>query len=235
MPDKITMQKISEARGADVYASDGEKIGEVEEIFYDTGSGQPEWIGIGTGFFGTKRVLVPVESAQLDRDGLRVPYSKEHVKDAPDVDSDEISEQTEQDLYSYYRLSSPAPARGSGRGRGKEEVTRSEEELKVGKRPVEAGGVRLRKWVETEPVDVDVELERETARVTREQIDEPVEAELGEEEVEVPLRSEEAVAQKQVVAKERVGVEKDVEIERTTVSDELKKERVDIQGDAEER
>jgi uncharacterized protein (TIGR02271 family) len=235
MPDTMTMQRITEAHGAPVYDADGDKIGEVEEIFYDTETRQPEWIGIGTGFFGSKRVLVPLEAAQLDADGLRVPYPKDLVKDSPDIDSDEISNQTEQELYAHYGLSGRAGTAEPGRATGKEHVTRKEEELQVGKRPVEAGGVRLRKWVETEPVDVDVELQRETARVTREQMDEPVEADLGEEEIEVPLRGEEAVAQKRVVAKERVGVEKDVETEQETVTGEVRKERVDIEGDAEQR
>jgi uncharacterized protein (TIGR02271 family) len=230
---RITMERLSEARGAPVYDAEGEKIGEVEEIFFDTDSGQPEWVGIGTGFFGTKRVLVPLESGHLDRDGLRVPYHKDFVKDSPDVDSDEISEQNEQELYAYYRLRGRAPATGGGEGRrGADEVVRSEEELQVGKRQVETGGVRVRKWVESEPVDVDVELKRETAQVTRERIDEPVDTELSEEEVEVPLRAEEPVAQKRVVAKERVGVEKDVETDRETVRDEVRKERVDVEGDA---
>ena len=239
MPDTMTMERISNARGAPVYDAAGEKIGEVEEIFYDTDSNQPEWVGIGAGFFGTKRVLVPLESAELRDDGLYVPYEKDFVKDSPDIDSDEISEDTEQDLYAYYQLTARKGAKGrggKGRGKGKEEVTRSEEELQVGKRPVEAGSVRLRKRVETEPVDVDVELQRETARVTREQVDQPVaDAELGEDEIEVPLRAEEPVAQKQVVAKEKIGVEKDVERETKTVSDEVRKERVDVEGDAERR
>lgn len=239
MPDTMTMERISNARGAPVYDAAGEKIGEVEEIFYDTDSNQPEWVGIGAGFFGTKRVLVPLESAELRDDGLYVPYEKDFVKDSPDIDSDEISEDTEQDLYAYYQLTARKGAKGrggKGRGKGKEEVTRSEEELQVGKRPVEAGSVRLRKRVETEPVDVDVELQRETARVTREQVDQPVaDAELGEDEIEVPLRAEEPVAQKRVVAKEKVGVEKDVERETKTVSDEVRKERVDVEGDAERR
>jgi uncharacterized protein (TIGR02271 family) len=234
MPDRMTMERITEARGASVYDADGDEIGVVDEIFYDRDTREPEWIGIGTGFFGTKRVLVPLDRAQLTADGLRVPYSKDYVKDAPDIDSDEVSEQTEQELYSYYGLRAQT---GRSRGEaGKHEVTRSEEELQVGKRQVEAGGVRLRKWVETEPVDVDLELQRETARVTREQIDQPVaDVELADEEIEVPLRGEEPVAQKRTVAKERVGVEKDVRTDRETISDEVRKERVDVEGDANER
>ena len=111
-------------------------------------------------------------------------------------------------------------------------MTRSEEELRVGTRDVEAGRARLRKWVETEPVEADVEVRHETARVTTEQLNEPVSsAEIGEEDIEVPLRAEEAVVEKRAVAKERIGLEKNVESETATVSDELRKERVDIEGE----
>jgi uncharacterized protein (TIGR02271 family) len=230
MTQGMTMDQVAELRGAPVYDSAGEKIGKVEEIFYDYETNEPEWIGLGTGFFGTKRVLVPVQGANISDDGVSVPYTKDKVKDAPDVDSDEISGATEQELYAYY-----FGAEGRDQYVSAEDgdtVTRHEEELEVGKRPVEAGSARLRKWVETEPVEMDVELRRETARVTREQIDEPVsDAEIGEDEVEVPLRGEQPVVAKQTVAKERVGLEKDVQTERQTVSEEVRKERVDVEGD----
>jgi uncharacterized protein (TIGR02271 family) len=241
MPDRITMEQISEARGVSVYDTAREKIGAVEEIFYDEQTRQPEWLGIGTGFFGTKRVLVPVEGAELREDGFYVPYAKDEVKDSPDIDEEEISQETEQQLYAHYglryseRRSDTGLPEGGGRTaetQAEASVTRSEEELEVGKRDVDAGQVRLRKWVETEPAQMDVDLKRETARVTRERVDEPVsDAEIGEEEVEVPLRAEKAVAQKRTVAKERVGVEKDVETERETVRDEVRKERVDLENE----
>jgi uncharacterized protein (TIGR02271 family) len=242
MQSVMTIDQLSDARGVPVYDAEGEKIGAVEEIFYDADTRRPEWLGIGTGFFGTKRVLVPVEGADLREDGFYVPYAKERVKDSPDIDEDEISQDTEQQLYTHYGLQyserrSESGLPKGGRGRTSDttteaSVTRSEEELEVGKREVEAGQVRLRKWVETEPAQVDVDLKRESARVTHERVDEPVsDAEIGEEEVEVPLRAEKAVAQKRTVAKERIGVEKDVETERETVRDELRKERVEMDDD----
>jgi uncharacterized protein (TIGR02271 family) len=244
MPDRITMDQISEARGVPVYDEAREKIGAVEEIFYDEQTNQPEWLGIGTGFFGTKRVLVPVEGAELREDGFYVPYDKDQVKDSPDIDEDDISQETEQQLYAHYglqyserRSESGLPEGGRGRTaetRAEASVTRSEEELEVGKREVDAGQVRLRKWVETEPAQMDVDLKRETARVTRERVDEPVaDAEIGEEDIEVPLRAEKAVTQKRTVAKERIGVEKDVQTDRETVRDEVRKERVDMDDEQE--
>src|SRR5213595_3855167 len=96
--------RLDEMRGAPVYDNVGEKIGKVEEIYYDQQTRVPEWIGIGTGFFGTKRVLVPVKGARVSEDSLTVGYSKDQVKDSPDIDEDEISQQCEADLAAYYGL-----------------------------------------------------------------------------------------------------------------------------------
>jgi uncharacterized protein (TIGR02271 family) len=198
---------------------------------------------------GRKTVLVPVRGATLQDDGLYAPFGKEQFEGAPDVDisGGEISQESEQELYSHFGLDyserrsgtglpEGAPGREGTRGRrgtaDQAEVVRTEEELKVGKRETEAGRARLRKWVETEPVAADVTLERERARVTREPIDQPASgAELGEQEIEVPLRKEEPVVEKETVAKERIGLEKDVETERETVAEDVRKERVDVEGD----
>jgi len=227
---ELNQVRLDEMRGAPVYDNAGEKIGKVEEIFYDHESRRPEWIGIGTRFFGTKRVLVPVEGAQLAEDGLRVAFSKDHVKDSPDIDEDEISQECESELTQYYGLAQPQRSVSSDADQA---MTRSEEEIEVGKRDVDAGSARLRKWVETEPVELDVELHREVAHVTREPLNRPVgDHDFTEEEVEVPLHQEKPIVKKQAVAKERIGLEKDVETETQTVRDELRKERVDVEGDA---
>ena len=243
MQQQVTVDQLAAMRGAPVYDAEGEKIGAVEEIFYDQQTREPEWIGIGTGFFGTKRVLVPTAGASTTADGVTVGYSKEQVKESPDIDSDEISQETERRLYSHYGLSYSERRSDTGLPEGRPApdaaelddeaaMTRSEEELRVGKREVEAGRVRLRKWVETEPVQEEVELRRETVDVHREPIDRPVSgAEIGEQEIEVPLRAEQAVAEKQTVAKERITLDKDVETERETVAGEVRKERVEVDGD----
>ena len=245
MPGTITVDDLAEARGSTVYSSDGDKIGSVDEIYVDQQTNQPEWIGISTGMLGTRRVLVPVVGADRTEDGLRVPYGKDQVEAAPAVESDEISQESEAALYGHYGLEySHAPSdtglpEGTSEQRGtvgEGDVVRTEEELRVGKREAEAGRARLRKWVETEPVQADVELRRETARVTREPIEEPVSgAEIGEQEVEVPLRAEQPVVQKETVAKERIGLEKDVETDVETITDEVRKERVDVEGDIQSR
>ena len=260
--ERVPLEQLETMRGADVYSQDGEKIGTVEEVYYDEQTRLPEWIGLGTGFFGTKRVLVPMEAASLSENQVAVPYAKDYVQDAPDIDGDEISQETESALYAYYELeySEPRPDTGfpeSARAGAEDEavdtglaagamppdspgdrlegtasVTRSEEELRVGKREQELGRLRLHKWVESEQVDVPVELRREKARVTREPVDATVgEREIGEESLEVTLSEERPVVEKETVAKERIGIEKDVDVEQETVSREVRKERVDLEDE----
>jgi uncharacterized protein (TIGR02271 family) len=116
-------------------------------------------------------------------------------------------------------------------------MTRSEEELRVGKRQVETGRVRLRKYVVTEQVQQTVPVQREEVRIEREPItdanagdamDGPA---LSEEEHEVVLHAEEPVVEKRVVPKERVRVEKDAVVEEVQVTEELRKERIEAEGD----
>ena len=91
--------------GADVIDAEGNKIGTASEVFLDDQSGNPEWVTVKTGLFGTKETFVPIHDAALTGDGLRVPVSKDAVKDAPKIDSDgHLSPDEEQELYRYYGM-----------------------------------------------------------------------------------------------------------------------------------
>jgi stress response protein YsnF len=245
--ETLNRDQLVAAHGTDVIDANGDKIGAIEDIYYDDTTGQAEWVGIGVGIFGLKRRVVPVQGARFDGDALRVSYDKDMVKDSPDVDGDEISSERERDLYAYYGLAGSMTGTGtamdagtgldydrtSGTDAREGEMVRSEEELRVGTRETEAGRVRLRKWVETEPVEETVEVRRETAHVTREPIDRPAAAgALGEQEVEMTLHEERPVVEKETVARERVGLERDVEVDHETVRDEVRKERIDIDDDS---
>jgi uncharacterized protein (TIGR02271 family) len=225
----LTVEQLETARGRNVYSADGDKIGKVEEVFLDGQTHRPEWLGIGTGFFGMKRVLVPIEGASLRDGGVLVPHPTDRVKDTPDIDGDYIDPETERALYAHYGLSH-AEAQAPGAA-DSAVVTRSEEELRVGKREVEAGRLRVHKWVETEQVEVPVEIRREKARVVREPVDPSAGGEIGGEELEVTLREEQPVVAKETVAKERIRIEKDVEATTETVTGEVRKEQVDVDGE----
>src|ERR671926_1068514 len=101
----IGTETISRVIGKDVYDSSGEKIGSASEVYLDDESGQPEWVTVKTGLFGTKESFVPIRDADLTDQGVRVSVSKDKVKDAPKVDADgHLSPQEEEELYRYYGL-----------------------------------------------------------------------------------------------------------------------------------
>ena len=109
-----------------------------------------------------------------------------------------------------------------------------EERLDVQKRQGEMGSVDIHKEVESEQVNVPVELRREEVTVDRVDVaDRPVAA--GEMEnafeegtIRVPVRGEEAVARKETVVTGEVVIDREVQTERQTISDTLRKERVDV-------
>ena len=105
----IGTESISRVIGQDVYDETGSKIGSASEVYLDDETGQPEWLTVRTGLFGTKESFVPIRDADLTNDGLRVPVSKDRVKDAPKIDTDgHLSPQEEQELYRYYGLDTGA-------------------------------------------------------------------------------------------------------------------------------
>jgi uncharacterized protein (TIGR02271 family) len=244
------MTDAYEWRGRDIVDNDGNKIGKLEEVYLDTDSGRPEWATVNTGLFGTKQSFVPLSEASPSSDKVVVPYSKDQVKDAPSVDPDgELSTDEEQQLYSHYGIAfgdSSASSVDDGDGSEGHDVsgpttddamTRSEEELRVGTTRRERGRARLRKYVVTEQVQKTVPVQREEVRIEREPI---TDANVGQatsgpdisdEEHEVVLHEEEVVTEKRAVPKERVRMDKDTVTDEETVSEEVRKERIDVDDD----
>ena len=241
------IQQLSDSRGRALVDPDGTKIGKIDEIYLDDDTGRPEWALVNTGLFGTKSNFVPLRDATLAGDDVHVRYTKDVVKDAPSIDADgALSPNEEAELYSYYGLDYGRTDVANDRDTVGHDVsgpttddamTRSEEELEVGKTERDAGRVRLRKYVDTEQVTKTVPVQHEEIRVEREPItdanvDEAASGPaISEEEHEVRLREEEAVVEKRVVPKERVRLDKDTVTEEQQVTDEVRKERLDVDDD----
>ncbi len=101
----ITPDALQRLIGRTAYGPDGSKIGSVGTVYLDNATGAPAWVTVRTGLFGTKASFVPLEGAELAEDGLRLPYDKDRVKGAPNLDADqELSPDEEYELYSYYGL-----------------------------------------------------------------------------------------------------------------------------------
>ena len=64
--------------GRDAYDADGDKIGEITDIYYDDETGRPEWVAVKTGLFGTKHSFVPIHGSSVyrGRRGRRGPAGR---------------------------------------------------------------------------------------------------------------------------------------------------------------
>jgi uncharacterized protein (TIGR02271 family) len=119
-------------------------------------------------------------------------------------------------------------------------MTRSEERLHVGKEQRETGRARLRKYVTTENVTQTVPVSREEVRVEREPItdanrDAAMEGQdITESEHEVTLHAEKPVVDKETVPVERVRLDKDTVTDEASVSDEVRKEKIELDDDGNE-
>jgi uncharacterized protein (TIGR02271 family) len=244
----IDQSNIDTIIGRPVQGADGEKIGDVGQVYLDDQTGRPEWATVRTGLFGTKESFVPVAQAELTDNGLRVPYDKDAVKDAPRVDAEQghLSQEEEAELYRHYGLEYSAagsdsglPVGGNGNGNGSRDtgergavghdtsgpttddaMTRSEERLEVGTQQREAGRARLRKHVVTEQQTVTVPVTHEEVTIEREPI---TDANVGAA-TDGPAISEEEHEvvlheEKPVVQKEAVPVER-VHLGKETVTEE---------------
>jgi uncharacterized protein (TIGR02271 family) len=246
--------------GRDLVGSDGEKIGTIKEIYEDTATGKPEWALVSSGLFGTRSHFVPLAAAQAAGESVRINATKEQVKSAPSIEGEgELSEADERRLFDHYGV--PYTSEGSTTAQGApragdagyerggaegydtsgpttdEAMTRSEEELRVGTTARERGRARLRKYVVTEQVQQTVPVQREEVRLEREpitdaNIDQATSGpEISEEEHEVVLHEEEPVVEKRTVPKERVRLGKEAVTDEREVSEEVRREQIEPEGD----
>jgi len=111
----IDQDSVPSLMGSTVRDSAGDKIGKVGQVYLDDTTGQPEWVTVRTGLFGTKESFVPLAAAWVEGDELVVDVPKDRVRDAPQIDEDgHLSEQQEAELYSYYGVSPGAFGQDTG-------------------------------------------------------------------------------------------------------------------------
>jgi uncharacterized protein (TIGR02271 family) len=222
--------------GYEVYDQSGSKIGKVDDLFVDE-SDQPEYIGVKMGFLGTHSTLIPMEIATVDEATSRIEVAtdKDTAKNGPAFDDDrEITPDFENEVRSYYGLQSTESTQTTGEDELR--VQRSEEELRAGTREREAGEVGVQKTVRTERERLEVPTRREEVTVDRVPVEgEASEAQIGDDEVRVPVTEEEVVVEKRPVAKEEVRIRKDVVEDTQVVEEDVRKEEVDVDDQTERR
>lgn len=246
----------------EVVGHDGAAIGKVGTVYVDDSDGHLTWVTVKTGFFGTHESFVPLDDATVDGSTVTVPYDKAMVKDAPHFDADSsLSVEEEDQLYSYYRVggqaqgfsgtsadytTTPSDSALSGdldterlAGRSAVDtaadgyITRSEEELHVGTRTVEAGRARLKKYVVTEQQTVTVPVSHEEVTLVREPIaaGQVTDAVIGDDVIEVTLSEDQVVVDKQAVAVEKIKLGTETVTEQRQVTEAVRKEQVEMSTD----
>jgi uncharacterized protein (TIGR02271 family) len=213
-------------RGWDVALSDGTKIGEVDDLMVDTSMMKARYIDVdldrtALGLDGSRHALVPIERADLDTDDKRVllrGIDRQGVLQLQGGDTDRARD---------WHQSTPAAARTEGA-----RLTRSAEELRIGKRMVQAGEVRVGKHVETDHVTETVARERERVTIERRPASPGASTspQFSDDEIVVPVMEEEVVVEKRPVVKEELVIAKERVTEHEEVGADLRREEFDIKG-----
>ena len=227
--------QAEELLGARVTGADGKVVGTVEQVFRDDVDGTPAWARVRSGKTGR---FVPLGSSQVTSEGLSVPFDTQKIMGGPNIDAGQhMSAAQAEELSRYYGLTVPAqpvPAQQPRSGMaGEDWLVRQEERIQVGKEMLETGRIKLHKYVDVEPVEQAIHVYHEEYDVERVPItaDERISGSISEGEQEIILHEERAVLRKEIVPVERVRLRARRIEEDTTVRDELRRERIEIEPD----
>lgn len=100
-----TNRQIRELLDATAYDVDGDKLGNVKEVYINDTTGQPDFVEVNHGLFGMNSSLVPLRGHSLSGEDLRLAFNKDRIKDAPDLEGDaHLSTDEQQSLYAHYGL-----------------------------------------------------------------------------------------------------------------------------------
>jgi photosynthetic reaction center H subunit len=240
-----------------VGGSNGQKIGEVDDLLVDVDAQRVRYLIVkldeDVARAKDREILIPVGLARLDdeHDDVLVPnLTVETLIGLPPYEAGRFSREyenqirtrlggtaatmaaAEADYYSSDLFGEQELFRRRGmQGEQERRIPRVEEELAVGKRPVESGEVDVRKTVERERVTRQVPLSREEVEVERRPASGgPTEGgAFKEEEIRIPVMAEEAVVEKRPVVKEEFIIRKRVARETRPVDAEVRRERVDVE------
>ncbi len=112
----IPVENIGEWRGQDVVDPNGDKLGKLEEVYYDGETDEPAFAAVKTGLVSKSITLVPLERASVGRDFVRVDRRKAVFKKAPSFDTDtELTLDDEAATYEHYSLSYTPAGEGARR------------------------------------------------------------------------------------------------------------------------
>ena len=141
--------------------------------------------------------------------------------------------QRERESYSQASMSSAPSSAGTTSAEEETTIPIIEEQLKVGKRIIQKGGVRIFQHIIETPVEESVQLRDEHVKIKRTPVDLPAsQADLDafkDSTLEIRESTEEAVVEKTAHVVEEISIDKEVTEHTETISDTLKRTGVDIE------
>ena len=218
-----------DVRGWKVVLANDEVVGEVDDLIIDPSAEKVRYLDVDldTRTLNLERdrhVFIPIRNAHLDTSERHIVLdgmTRDALLKTPEYDE---SRAAGYDTSFQSQLSDDA--------RSPRRLTRSAEEVHIGKRRVPAGDVEVGKHVETERVREPVTRRREEVDIERRPVrgsDAYGSAHIGEDKVRIPVSEEEVTVEKRPVVKEEIVVSKrDVE-QRDTVEADVRKERIDVE------
>lgn len=153
-----------DVRGWDVILGTDEAIGEVDDLIIDPGAGKVRYLDVeldrrAVGLERDRHVLIPISGAQIDTEDEHVVLNglnRATLLKLPEYDGKAYASGYDQAFRSH--LGEDAPTK---------RLTRSAEQLRIGKRSEKQGEVRMSKHVETEHVKQSVPVQPEEVDVNR--------------------------------------------------------------------
>lgn len=112
----IPVENITDWRGQEVVDRKGDKLGKLEEVYFDGETDAPAFISIKSGLVNKSITLVPLTGASVGREYVRVDQAKGDVKKAPSFDTDsEFSLNDEARAYRYFGMEYEPAGEGARR------------------------------------------------------------------------------------------------------------------------
>ncbi|MGV0394131.1 PRC and DUF2382 domain-containing protein [Corynebacterium riegelii] len=99
------LNRIEDLANATAYDVNGDKVGSVQDVYVNDTTGQPDFITVNHGLFGTGSSIVPLRGHSLRDGDLHLAFPKDRIEDAPDLDDNGHLTTNDQDaLYRHYAL-----------------------------------------------------------------------------------------------------------------------------------
>jgi uncharacterized protein YrrD len=111
----VMHRDIAEWHGRELIDCDGERIGKLEEVYFDVETDEPQFGTVKEGLFGRHLTFVPLAGVTIGPDSLQVPVSKEQIKEAPNIELNDLSQADESRLYHHYQLNYTPLTKENGR------------------------------------------------------------------------------------------------------------------------